>query len=86
MSNPAFPFYIVHESDKETGSPVKSSFSPGMDLRDYFAAHCVIPLPDDIGVAFEKMGEEAVKEFLQALSAIRYAYADAMLAAREERQ
>ena len=65
----------------------------GMDLRDYFAAHCPeseIPkiVLDDVAKYLSKpshmvFGEEMTEGFRKLRALARYRYADAMLGARE---
>lgn len=52
---------------------------PGMSLRDYFAAHAP-PMTDEW---WEDSAEEE-SHWVEAQAAWNYAYADAMLKAREE--
>lgn len=61
---PAFPVTLTDKSGQ-----IAPTFE-GMTLRDYFAAHCPLPLYD--GRSWE---EEALA---------RYAYADAMIAERSK--
>lgn len=60
----------------------------GMDLRDYFAAQCDLePYADQIRAWKELYGSELDTAALAAcIAAIRYAEADAMLAARAPAQ
>lgn len=57
--------------------------SDGMDLRDYFAAQCdLAPYAEHIGNYAALNGPLTVTEAANYIAAIRYAEADAMLAAR----
>jgi hypothetical protein len=68
---PAFPFGQISEI---TGQPINGYFAPGMTLRDWFA-----------GQALAGMGVECTSdEFCHSsVAECAYAYADAMLRARE---
>lgn len=64
-----------------------TDYTDGMSLRDYFAAHApLLASTHDHGVPRPPVGSSDADWFvyqLRVLAASRYAYADAMLRARE---
>jgi hypothetical protein len=66
----AFPFGQISEL---TGQPINGCFSPGMSLRDYFAAKALQGLLAHEGPAFDYRDS----------ARMAYGLADAMLKARE---
>ena len=86
---PAFPFPTMEQGSTCTAGAWAAS--PGMTLRDYFAAHAPA-MPSDLGrLALEdadvdnpdKTHGEKCDVLLSIVSEWRYRYADAMLKARE---
>jgi hypothetical protein len=88
---PAFPTPEIALRSVMTGAPTALTDAeryiarviPGMDLRDYFAAHAPFSCED----AAQTLAREGLKEVSHAtiyrrLSRMRFAYADAMLRAR----
>lgn len=73
---PAFP---VDEVFDERRGDIIQYMSPGMSLRDYFAAHA----PAMTEQWYLDSGG-ATRHWIEAQSAFSYEYADAMLAARQK--
>jgi hypothetical protein len=68
----AFPFGTISEL---TGQPINGCFSPGMTLRDYFAAKAMQGL-------MASWGMHDVSDF-EDIASDSYRLADAMMKARE---
>jgi hypothetical protein len=66
----AFPFGTISEL---TGQPINGCFSPGMTLRDYFAAKAMQGL----------LANEGAPQVYREAGRMAYELADAMLKARE---
>lgn len=70
----AFPATRMGQSSPET---------EGMDLRDYFAAHCPFEITD-LDCYFKVDYEDfSPKQLIKTLAEYRYLYADAMMEARK---
>lgn len=59
----------------------KGSYSQGMSLRDYHAAHCPITFSEFLR-AWSKTDIASAEESIAAYATLRQRYADAMLKAR----
>jgi hypothetical protein len=68
---------------------MSSAFRPGMTLRDYFAAHAPITYQDAVEwldcYGGEVVGPWNPGTIMETLVDLRNEYADAMLAAREQK-
>jgi len=93
----AFPTYtrpLMHFDGEKLTHVAGGIEDAGMDLRDYFAAHCPefeIPkiVLDDVAEYLSKpshmvFGEEMAEGFIKLRALARYKYADAMLDARKD--
>lgn len=88
-TTPAFPSHAIEGATDE-----RSEQRDGMSLRDYFAAHCpsdiaVIREPEAVALLVgpqpEHSDTRAMIVWTMAVEALlRYAYADAMLKARQK--
>lgn len=78
---PAFPTGDIVERDEKgvpQGYPISSA---GMTLRDYFAIHATNQ--DIEGYRDADLAEDGVIEYRRTTAQARYAFADAMIEARE---
>lgn len=71
---PAFPHIVDPRGERKQG----------MTLRDYFAAHFPITM-SEIAMLLNQTGKTATAEaMMEAMAAVRFAYSDAMIKAREK--
>jgi hypothetical protein len=82
---------MTHKPDNPPAFPITpethemGEYWQGMTLRDYFAAHAPITLADSYHAFMQKpdIGEPTKEQLMQDLAESRYAYATAMLKARD---
>lgn len=80
FGGPAFPFNLVEKSTAG-GAPVETVYSPGMTLRDYFAAKFMAAMALTTFGSARKQAKSP-HEAGETLAMVSYKMADAMLAER----